>query len=257
VDRFQDLKNPLLIIVSFFVVLLIYTQIFGPISFKVNSQPNLFYVDGRAKETAIPKTATLTIGVTENGSTVGVIQESLNTKSNKIVEELKKLGVKEKDIKTQSYSLYPNYGPTIQRLDVVKEGEAAPPSQPDQISGYTGTQNIEVKVADIAIANKALDVATKNGANIVSGASFALGDEEREMLEDKAREEAIKNAKDKASRITKSSGLRLGKLVNVSENQGPYPYAADQSFLKETSETDLNPGETTVEVTVTLTYETL
>jgi uncharacterized protein YggE len=258
VQKFQELRIPFLTIVFFFVVLFLYTQIFGPLTLKINSQPNLFYVDGVGSEAGIPNSSIVTLGVSEKGSSIENIQNSLNSKSNKIVNALKDLGIKADDIKTINYSVSPSYNQTPSlSVGVKNDSETSSPNQ--ELSQFEATQEIEVKADDIKLLNKAIDVATQNGANIISGVSFRLDDQAREKLEDIAREEAIKNAKEKAKRIAKSSGLRLGKLVNVSD-QGSFPYALDQSAASKTERqvsTELNPGETTVRINVTLTYETL
>lgn len=208
----------------------------------------MFTVDGTGEATGKPDTAQFTVGVTKTGSSVDETQSQTNTAVNKVVAALKAVGIDEKDIKTDDYSVNPNV-------------DFSTGSQ--RTSGYTVSTNITVKIKDANKANSALDAATKNGANIVNGVSFTLNDDERKKLENQARADAIKDAKDQAAVISKQAGIRLGRVTNIVVNPttpGPIMYdkamnAAGQSAPEDT--TQLQPGENKVTVTVTLYYETL
>ena len=154
--------------------------------------------------------------------------------------------MKEKDIKTSDYQINPQYR-------FPETGEA------QQITGYTVTQTLDIKVVDIDLANKAVDAAVKNGANLLGSVSFVLSEEDMSKLEDEARKEAIREARDKAESIAGLSGIKLGKIINIEENTGGgiVPLRAQGgSALEKDISTELSPGETKVEITVTLFYET-
>ena len=243
-------------VVVFFLLLLVYTKIFGPIPFTVNNINTLnstpFEVSGTGKATAAPDTAVINIGVTESGASVAEAQAKTNEAAENIINGLKEVGVEENKIKTTNYSVNPNYS------------EVTFPS-PDrgQISSYTVTQNLEVET-QIDKANAAVDSATKSGANLVGGISFTLNDEKLEELKNEARTEAVEMAKRSAEGLASAAGIKLGNIINVQENYGGTPMpvfreamALDSSIGEEVPKTNITPGETNVEVTVMLTYQTL
>lgn len=234
------MKTPLSIIFFIFLGLFLYTKFAGPIPFSINSiqttKANLFSVSGTGKATGIPDTAQISIGVTKTASTVSSAQDQTNSAANKIIEDLKKLGVSDKDIKTTNYSVNPNYD--------------AP--------GYTVTQTLEVNIMPIDIANKAIDSATADGANLVGGVNFTFNEKTKKDLENKARIEAVKMAKEKAESLAKATGIRLGRIVDVQEsgNFEPRPFMMAQSLEVKSEDAQLQPGENSITISITLSYET-
>ena len=243
----QSLRNTLLAILFIFLGFFIFTKLFGPIPFSVNSiqttKNNLFQVQGTGKATAVPDTALLNLGVTKTASSVLYAQNQTNTAANKVISDLKKLGTPDKNIKTTNYSVNPNYDYT---------------SGKQNITGYTVSQNLEVKVSPINIANRALDTATLDGANLVGGITFILNDNSQKELENKARVDAVREAKEKAGSLAKAAGIHLGRIVDVQEsgNFEPRPVMMMQSLEAKSADTNITPGENSINITVTLSYET-
>lgn len=245
----QNLKAPLLTILFIFLGLFLYTKFAGPIPFSVNSitttKTNLFNVSGTGKATGIPDTAALSIGVTKTAVTVADAQNQTNTAANKIIEDLKKLRIAEKDIKTTNYSVSPNY-------DYSRGAQT--------ITGYTVAQSISVNIAPIDIANKAIDAATADGANMVGGITFTFSDKTKKDLENKARTQAVKMAKEKAENLAKAAGIKLGKIVDVQESGNFEPRPIMMQALgggEKTAVTQLQPGENSITTNISLFYETL
>ncbi len=259
-------------LVFFFVGLFIYTKLAGPIPFYINSvnttQTDLFNVDGTGTATAVPDTGVVNLGVTQTATTVADAQSKTNGIANKIIEDVKKLGIPEKDIKTTNYSVNPNYGTNPRPLLPNQPQTMMYPIQPpaggseQQIIGYTVTQNLEIDVTQMDKTNKVVDTATADGANLVGQVSFIFSDAMKTKLENQARADAIKEAKQKAQDLSNMSGIRLGKLINVVESNQIRPWP--MTFMgtgKATSgeaqpPTNVTPGENTVSITVTLSYQT-
>lgn len=266
---YYEFKTPIVTIVLIFLGFLIYTKVFGPIPFYIQSvnttKTDLFSASGSGKETAVPDTATISLGVTKQGATVAQAQNEVNSVSAKIISDLKSLGISDKDIKTTNYSVNPDYGTNPRPLpasDTQSQSFPVPPSfgGDQQIIGYTVTQNIEVKVKPIENVNKAIDTGTKDGANLVGGATFTFSDAVLKNLEQKATQTAVDDAKTNAQTLANAAGVRLGRIVNVvssaNNNQPIYPMAAALKSDQTTTSTEITPGQNTVEVGVTLYYET-
>src|SRR6185369_17252201 len=85
---------------------------FGPaINFSTITQTKgePFIVSGEGKVTVTPDIAKLNVGIQESGASLKTVQNLVNTKSKNLTDAVKKLGVGEKDIKTVSYNVYPQY----------------------------------------------------------------------------------------------------------------------------------------------------
>jgi len=243
----QNIKAPLLTIFFIFLGFFVYTKLAGPIPFSVNSiqttKTNLFSVSGAGKATGIPDTAQISVGVTKTASTVNTAKDSVNSSANKIIDDLKKLGIPDKDIETTNYSINPNYDYALGK---------------QTINGYTVTQTLEINIAPIDVANKAVDTATADGANLVGGINFTFNDKTKKDLENKARTEAVKMAKEKAGSLAKATGIRLGRIVDVQEsgNFEPRPIMMAQGLELKSEDTQLQPGENSITIDITLSYET-
>jgi len=245
----QQIGRPASYIILFFLLLFAFTKIAGPLPFSVTSttttKTDTFNVTGVGKVAAIPDIATVSVGVQEQGTTVKIVQENINTSINRVTDALKKLGINEKDIQTTNYSIYPDYDYT--------EGR-------QRIRGYTANTTVSVKVRDIDKTNDVIDAATQSGANQVGGVSFDVDDKTK--VQNDARREAVEEAKRKASEAAGVAGFRLGRIVNYSESFGgePYPVPLYSRAVPEAAEdvsTKVEPGSTEITVTVTLSYEIL
>jgi hypothetical protein len=243
------------VIIVFFIVLFAYTKLAGPIPFFINSvnttKTDLFSSSGEGKISAVPDQATVTAGVTGQSQTVADAKNKVNQAADKIINDLKKLGLSDKDIKTTDYSVNPNYSNEIMPM--------FPSTGQQNITGYTVTQNLEVKVQPIDKANQVIDMATKDGANLVGGVNFTFSDQLSKSLEAQATQLAVDDAKTKAQGLAKAAGISLGKIVNVIENQSGQPMpmmAAGIAKSDQSAPTNVTPGQNSLTVDVVLYYET-
>lgn len=248
----EPVKTAFFTVLFIFLFLYLFSRLLGPIPFSVNSvttnKTDLFTVSGEGEVAAVPDTAQVMLGVTASSPTVEAAKTQVNTKTNDIIASLKELGIEERFIKTTNYSINPNYD--------YSSGDTG------TITGYNVSQNLEVEVKPIETANKAVEVATEKGANMIGGITFVLNDEDREALEKEARKEAIEKAKTKAADIASAAGIKLGRIVSVSESGMPQPVMFDLQRSSENAmgsagdQVDLQPGESSVRITVSLSYET-
>lgn len=245
----KELKIPFFTVLFIFLGFFLYTKFSGAIPFSVSSvqttKTSLFTVTGTGKVTEIPNTALISVGVTKTAPTVSQAQNQINTTINTVLNDLKSLGIEDKDIKTNNYSIHPNYR--------YADGK-------QQTDGYTATQNLEVRIKPIEKANQAIDKVTASGANVVGGVSFVLDDKTQKDLTNKARQEAVKDAKEKAQSLANAAGITLGRIVDIQENSTqPYPLRTAVPMMnveKTDQSTTITPGENTITLTVTLSYET-
>jgi uncharacterized protein len=221
----------------------------------------IFSVSGEGKAAAVPDIATLSIGVlTEGGKNLTDLQKQNTEKVNKIISYLKEQGIDQKDIKTEYYNISPRYQNTPCPIILQTYPEIIRPCPSSQeIIGYIISQNLSVKVRDLNKAGDILAGAVERGANTVYGPSFTINDPVG--LQNQAREQAIKQAREKAKSIAKAGGFRVGKLVSINEGfSGPIPFFGVEAKdvgggPVSTPVPTIEPGSQEITINVTLIFE--
>ena len=70
---------------------------------------NTITISGKAEKEVVPDTAKISFAVNEYNQKQEVAADKVNKKVKKILSAVKDLDIDEKDIKTQRYSVYPEY----------------------------------------------------------------------------------------------------------------------------------------------------
>lgn len=86
----------------------------------------------------------------------------------------------------------------------------------DENYHYVVRHNMQIKYHKIENVGSFIEDLVKNGANRFSGISFDISD--RTYLEKQARDEAVKNAFEKAKEMAHSAKVKLGKVMHISES---------------------------------------
>ena len=213
-------------------------------------------VTGKSEQFLKPDIATFTFSVMAEEKDAATAQNKSAEAINAIVGYLKEQGIEEKDIKTEYYSLDPQYEWIQQPCT---QWAVCPPGK-QEMKGYMVNQTISVKVRTIEKAGDVISGVGERGATNVSGLSLTIDD--IDAVREEVREEAIKDAKEKAQRLADSLDVRLGNLLNYyEENPGyPTPYydygkGGMESMDAAMVAPNIVPGENKVTVSINLNYE--
>jgi len=239
----SDKVYKLVIAIIVVVALFYFGQLFYNFQTLPQNYPQEISVSGEGKKYAKPDVAILVLGVKDQGSDISKIVKNNTQKMNTIISEIKKMGIEEKDIQTTQYTISPDYNWTE------KEGRV--------FKGYIVNQEITIKVRDFEKIGRILDKATSNGANEVRNIQFTIDDLEKFRIE--ARAQAIKQAKEKAMLIAQQSGLKIVKIINITEGYQPIPQpiyrqGATKELYQSGGVPEIQPGQMEITSTVTLTY---
>lgn len=208
----QVLAWPIGILVILLLAFMVLQRAFDFRTQLVNDQPqNTFPVTAQGKVKAVPDTAVITLGVFTQGSDARRVQQESAEKINTIIEFAKSLGIPREDITTSQSGVQPQYN--------YERGT-------NTVTGYQSSETITVKVRgidkDTTKAEQLTAGALENGANQIYGSQFVL--DNPDDLQQEARRLAIAEAKQKAQVLAAEAGIKLGKVVNMSESgQGPVP----------------------------------
>lgn len=202
---------------------------------------------------AKPDLAIIDFSVVTEAKTVAKALSDNTVKMNAVIDSTKGKGVDVKDIKTTIFNIYPQY-------EWHKDAACSIYSCPENrvLVGYEVTQQLEVKIRDLAKTGDIIQGATDAGANEVSNLYFTIDKEED--LKKQARDEAINKAKTKAKELAGQLGIKLVRIVNFSES-GVFPYYPAPMYKGEAiglgggEVSQIETGENKIEVTVSITYE--
>ena len=208
------------------------------------AQRDTIAISAEGKVTALPDIASISIGVMTEKKTVAEAQKENTTKMNAIIAKIKEFGVASEDIKTTNYSIYPQYD-WINNRQVER--------------GFQVSQNVDVKVRDLAKIGDVLAAVGELGANQVGGVNFTIDDPED--LRQQARLKGLEAAKKKAQALADAAGVKLGKVVGFSENAGYVPtplyYAKADGMGGGGASPSIESGSQDVVVNVSVIYEIL
>jgi uncharacterized protein YggE len=118
-----------------------------------------------------------------------------------------------------------------------------------EITAYNATTTVTAEIRGIARAGRAVDAAVSAGAT-VQGPTLLPAQEDR--LYERALNRALARAHEKATQLAKTAGARLGRLRAAVEGGAASPVAGPTA---EAASARILPGTTTIEATVTATYE--
>ena len=200
-------------------------------------------INATGEVTRVPDIAVITAGVvTKSPTAAGALQDAAD-RMQKVLAALKRAGVDDRDIQTSNVSLNPEY--------------RYPENQSPQLTGYSASNQLTVRFRDIRSSGKILDALVSEGANQINGPSLTIDKPEAALEE--ARAKAVQVGRARAELYARSLGLRVVRVVSVSESGGyavpppapPVPMMARAQMAN----TNIEPGEQKLQVTLAMTFE--
>src|SRR5471032_237716 len=164
-------------------------------------------MSGQGEVRAAPDTVTLSAGVTGEAPTAAAALAANTARMQSVFAALKKLGVADKDMQTANFSVSPQM--------------ANIPNQPPRVTGYQVSNQLQVRLDDVAKLGPALDALVTAGANQMNGIDFAIQDPAPLLAQ--ARADAVADARAKAETYARAAGVSLGPILSISENGGQGP----------------------------------
>ena len=168
------------------------------------------WVSGNGAISVEPDLALLDIGVETRAPSVSEANSQASMAMDAVIKALKARGVKDEDIQTNRFSIYPRYDYIEEEKDGVRSGR-------EVLVGYRVRNNATVKLRDLDAVGEVIDeVVTAGGDNVrISDINFTLEDPKPKMAE--LREMAVKDAKAKAEHLAELSDVSVGRLIYISE----------------------------------------
>ena len=202
--------------------------------------PSQISVASRGEVKVNPDHATIQISVQTKASTAAAAATENASKQKAVIDALRALGLRDSDISTSDYSVYPE-----QRYE---------PNKEPVIVGYNVTNTLSVEVSTLKMVGPVIDAALAKGANMITSLQFSASN--TESARRSAITIAIQRARADAEAAAKAAGGSLGGLLEVTI--GPYYAPPPRPFDMKTrsamvstaDQTPINPGEQTVSVDI-------
>ena len=229
--------------------------------------PSGIWVSGSGKASGAPDVAILSLGVESLEDTAAAARTNAATAMNRVTRALKAAGIADSDIQTRYFNISPRYQSVeVERCDSGdgdiegKLGETAKKScytvWESRLIGYSVSNQASVKIRNLASVGTIIDKASDAAGNLVriNGISFSI--EDPQALQDEARADAVADMKRRAELLAELSGVKLGRLVYITEGASyvpPQPLygRAEAAFAASLdAATSISPGELDVSVTV-------
>lgn len=210
----------------------------------------LLSINAEARSARRPDLAVFSAGVTSQGKTAAAALASNSADMNRVIAALKAAGIADKDIQTSGLNLNPLYAQPV----VGPNGQVE--SQEPRIIGYQVTNQVNVRQRNLAQFGKVLDTLVAAGANQINGPSFELENSDSAM--DEARTAAMAKARQRAELYAKAAGLKVKRIVSISEGGGyspPMPVVYAKMAMAEAAPTPVAPGEVGLVANVAVQFE--
>jgi uncharacterized protein YggE len=212
----------------------------------LSSQQEGIWVNGEGKVTAVPDVAILSVGVQAQAASVAGAQAQASGAMDKVMTALKDGGVAAKDIKTQSFNIQ-----KMTRWDNNLQQEI--------VTGYSVTNTVTAKIRNVDKAGAIIDAAAAAGGDLTRVNSISFTVDDPTPYQAQARQKAVADAAAKAKQLADAAGVKLGKVVYITESSyTPVPVYLDASVKAEaaggTPTTPITPGEMDITANVQINY---
>ena len=204
------------------------------------ADPSTISMTGHGEIRSLPDMAQVTAGVTTTAPTAAQALATNSARMKSVFAALEKLGVAQKNIQTSNFFVSPQY----------TNGDN---NAPRRLTAYQVNNDVTARIEDIGKLGGALDALVAAGANQINGVSFSIQNDA--PLLEKARAQAIADARARAETYAKAAGVTLGPILSISEGGGEAPPRPMYRMAAMAAETQIAPGEQSVTANVSVVWE--
>lgn len=199
----------------------------------------LITVNGQGMVANSPDMLEFSIYIEERGESASKMAIQVNYKSKLVVDLLTDNGVQTRDIQSMQLNLHPWY-----------ERDRNAQLQ----KGFVLSRHIRITLRDFSQYAVLLDELIKIGAQRIDNFQYRIEDAEKAYL--KALDEAIENAHLRARKAAKALGVKVGKVINISEQSSYSPAPRQQMRASRSGDSNsFLPGQMNTSASVSVQFE--
>jgi hypothetical protein len=166
------------------------------------SNTSTLSVLGTATENTTPDRITLSIGIETSNKIADAALMSNSVLTDKVLNVLRSVGVKENETSTSSFSISPNY--------LYQDGSRT------NITRFTVTNSIKIESPNVSDVSKWIDASIKAGVNNINAIDFGLSVKKQEETRNLVMKHAIDDALSKARVAAQELGLHIIGVKSIS-----------------------------------------
>jgi uncharacterized protein YggE len=198
-------------------------------------------VSATGTTTVVPDAVRINATVSVLGTTSKSALSTASTTSAAVRSVLAINKIADKDIATQSVTIYPEY--------------SYPPSGTPTLTGYRAAQSFDITIRNATTAGAVVDTIVEVGLDNLQVNSIGPIVLDSTKATEVARSFAVQKAKAKATSYAKLLGIKLGRVIYLNEVSTPSSFPVYTTNAKEdSSATVLDLGEQKVSVSVTVRW---
>lgn len=182
---------------------------------KKEEKEHTLRVTGFASIASAPDIAKVQTGVTTDAKTAREALTMNNVAFSAIRKLLQRQNVAEKDLETLDFEVREQF----ERLRNGRRGN---------FTGYRVTNDLEITVRNLDLLSELLDSLVTAGSNRIQGIEFSV--ENPEPLIDQSRGDAIADAQENAALYAEYAGVKVGRLITISEQRLRQPRVRTSRF---------------------------
>lgn len=183
-----------------------------------------------------PDTMTIFAGTVTTGATAPEAVAANASLAQRLIAAIRGSSVADRDVKTVAFNVRPSFENN--------RGEPGPDGRPPRITGYVVTNQLEVRLRNLAGAEPLIGRLFEAGANSVRGPSFSLADDRSARRA--AERAAIVEARAEAQNYAAAVGKRVGRIVRIGDRRTFTNPASNEIIVMRSSipePTPVQPGE--------------
>ena len=201
-------------------------------------------LSAEGRSTRAPDIALFSAGVSNQARTAAEALAANAALMNQVVAALKKAGIEGRDIQTSNLSVGPVYA-------------TSPGSNRPKVVAYQVNNQVSARERKVAELGRVLDALVEAGANDINGPTFSLDSPDAAL--DEARTAAMKAARARAQLYAIAAGLKVLRIVSISESGGyapqPRPMMMAKMAMADAAPSPVEAGEVAMQVSVNVTFE--
>jgi uncharacterized protein len=191
----------------------------------------------------VPDIAVINAGVVTEAPSASAALADNNRRMQAVFRALDAAGIAERDIQTASINLNARY-------------DYSDRSEP-RLLGYTASNQLTVRFREIARAGAIIDALVAQGVNQINGPSLQI--DAPEVAMDEARRDAIAKARQRAELYAAAAGMRVVRIVAISEAGADRPLIAmaGRAMMEadQSASLQIAAGEQRLTANVSVTFE--
>ena len=207
----------------------------------VSADATVIHLQASGTATATPDLALINAGVVTQHSDSAQALSDNAARMQQVMAALRAAGVAARDIQTGNIGLAPQY----RYAD----------NQPPVLAGYQASNSVRIRLRDLGSMGKVIDALARQGANQIDGPHFSI--EDSAGLQRQARLAALADARAQADLYARSLGLKVRRVLQVSDNghSAPAPMMKMARMASmEMADTPVAAGESEIQVQLSVSY---